>query len=92
MSINYWEDEAVLEDEESALHDDAISDDDEFAETLVLDQEAPAEDAYKSGSYYDQKERSKRQSDRSAFRVRGRSPHAHHRWRKNHSQYPIDKT
>jgi hypothetical protein len=48
MSISYWEDEAVLEDEESALHDDTISDDDEFAETVVLDEEAPAEEAYKS--------------------------------------------
>jgi len=48
MSISYWEDEAVLEDEESALDDETIADDEEFAETVVMDEEAPAEDAYKS--------------------------------------------
>ncbi len=47
MSISYWEDEAVLENEENILHDGTIEDGDEFAETAVLDEAEPAEEAYK---------------------------------------------
>lgn len=47
MSIDYWEDEAVLEDDENALHDDAV-DEDDFAETVVLNEEDATEEAYQA--------------------------------------------